>query len=159
MTTTEARSPGLAAGAVTAVAAGGALGSVGRHVVGVWLPHSTDEFPWSTLLVNLSGSLAMGLLVAWLVLRPGSHHLMRPFLGVGVLGGWTTFSALAVESVGLLKGGAALTALLYIVCTFALGVAAVFAGIVAGERLLTLVSGPDDGSAADEGHQTGEGMP
>lgn len=139
------RAPGLEAGTVFAVAAGGALGSLGRYAVGLRLPHTPGEFPWGTLLVNVSGALVMGILVAWLVLRPGSHRLARPFLGVGVLGGWTTFSALAVETVGLVGSGHSIKAVLYLVLTFSLGVLAVLAGITVGGRVLS----PVDEDAAE----------
>ena len=83
------------------VALGGVIGSLGRYAVGVALPHRPGAFPWATLVVNVTGAFAMGLLVAYLVDRPGAHRLARPFVGVGVLGGWTTFSALAVDVVQL----------------------------------------------------------
>ena len=73
------------------------VGSLGRYAVGLGLPHDAGAWPWATFTVNLTGCLAMGLLVAYLVARPGVHRLARPFLGVGVLGGWTTFSAFAVD--------------------------------------------------------------
>ena len=60
---------------------------LGWYAAGLALPHAPGTFPWATFLVNVSGSLAMGLLVAWLVTHPGAHHLARPFVGVGVLGG------------------------------------------------------------------------
>ena len=65
------------------VALGGAVGSVGRYAVGVALPHEATGFPWATLLVNVSGAFAMGLLVAYLVDRPGVHRLARPFVEPG----------------------------------------------------------------------------
>lgn len=147
MSQVRERAPGLGTSTVTAVAIGGALGSLGRHGVDLVAPHDPAQFPWGTLLVNLSGCLCMGLLVAWLVLRPGAHPLLRPFLGVGVLGGWTTFSALAVQSVELIGGGRTSTALLYLVATFTLGTAAILAGTLAGERLFARV----DGFPGDEG--------
>ena len=77
----------------------------------------------------------MGLLVAFLVDRPGIHRLARPFLGVGVLGGWTTFSALAVDAVELTSGGRPQAALLYVAGTFVVGVLAVAGGAAAGQRI------------------------
>jgi CrcB protein len=121
--------------AAGAVAAGGVAGSLGRWAVGLALPHAPGTFPWATFLVNVSGALAMGLLVAFLVGRPGTHRLARPFVGVGVLGGWTTFSALAVEAVGLAGGHDVQTALGYVAATFLVGTLAVGAGTVLGRRL------------------------
>ena len=121
--------------ALVAVAAGGVVGSLGRWAVGLALPHADGAFPWATVLVNVSGALAMGLLVAFLVARPGTHRLARPFVGVGVLGGWTTFSALAVEAVGLAAGDHVQTAIGYVAATFLVGTLGVGAGTVAGRRI------------------------
>ena len=117
------------------VALGGVVGSLGRYAVGLALPHGAAGFPWGTVLVNLSGSFAMGLLVAWLVARPGAHPLARPFLGVGVLGGWTTYSAFAVDVVRLVDAGREQAALGYVTATFLLGVLAVGLGLRLGGRL------------------------
>ncbi|MFQ6171344.1 fluoride efflux transporter FluC [Oryzobacter sp. R7] len=118
-----------------AVAAGGVVGSLGRWAVGLSLPHDAGAFPWATFVVNVSGALAMGLLVAFLVGRPGTHRLARPFVGVGVLGGWTTFSALAVEAVTLAEGEHVQTAVAYVAATFLVGTLAVGAGLAAGRRV------------------------
>lgn len=120
---------------LASVAAGGALGSLGRWGVGLGLPPSAGAVPWGTFLVNVTGALAMGLLVTYLVDRPGAHHLARPFVGVGVLGGWTTFSALAVETVGLGSAGHVQAALFYVAGTFLAGVLAVAAGIRLGRTV------------------------
>ena len=117
------------------VALGGAIGSVGRYAVGVALPPAATGFPWATLLVNVSGAFAMGLLVAYLVDRPGVHRLARPFVGVGLLGGWTTFSALAVEVVQLGVADEVQLALAYVAATFLVGTLAVAAGAALGQRV------------------------
>ena len=97
---------------------------VGRWV-GRWL--GAGAFPLATLLVNIVGGLLMGLLAGWLASRGGGEG-WRQFLGVGVLGGFTTFSAFSLEMMGLLERGdfgmAALYALLSVllsVCALALG--------------------------------------
>lgn len=120
---------------LAAVAVGGVIGSLGRYAVGLLLPHAPAEFPWATLLVNVSGAFAMGLLVAFLVDRPGAHRLARPFLGVGVLGGWTTFSALAVDVVQLGVAEEVPLAIAYVATTFLVGTLAVGAGTVVGQRV------------------------
>lgn len=117
------------------VAAGGVLGSLGRYAVGAALPHPPGSFPWATFVVNVSGAFAMGLLVAYLVDRPGAHRLARPFVGVGVLGGWTTFSALAVDVVLLGARAQVQPALAYVAGTFLLGTLAVAAGSLLGQRV------------------------
>ncbi|WP_377645273.1 fluoride efflux transporter FluC [Oryzobacter terrae] len=120
---------------LVAVAVGGVVGSLGRWAVGVALPHSPGTFPWATFVVNVSGAFAMGVLVAFLVARPGTHRLARPLLGVGVLGGWTTFSALAVEVVGLGSDRHVQLALAYVAATFLVGTLAVGAGTALGRRV------------------------
>jgi CrcB protein len=117
------------------VAVGGVIGSLGRYAVGVALPHEPDGFPWATLTVNLTGAFAMGLLVAYLVGRPGAHRLARPFVGVGVLGGWTTFSALAVDVVHLGVADRPQAALAYVAATFLVGTLAVAGGSALGQRV------------------------
>jgi len=113
---------------VAAIAAGGALGAVARHGVGVALPNSPGEWPWSTLLANVSGCLLIGVLVvladAWV-----THRLLRPFLGVGVLGGYTTFSAFAVETIDLAGAGRPALALAYVTVTAVAALVAVRLGI------------------------------
>jgi CrcB protein len=129
-----ARTPVDVATLVT-VALGGVIGSLGRYAVGAALPHADGDFPWATLAVNVSGAFAMGLLVAYLVDRPGAHRLARPFLGVGVLGGWTTFSALAVDVVQLGVADRVQVALAYVTATFLVGTLAVAAGSALGQRV------------------------
>ena len=122
-------------GVLGAVSLGGVIGSLGRYAVGDALPHSGSEFPWATLVVNVSGAFAMGLLVAYLVDRPGVHRLARPFVGVGVIGGWTTFSALAMDAVALGAADRAQLALGYVAATFLVGTLAVAAGSAVGQRV------------------------
>ena len=120
---------------LAAVALGGVVGSLGRYAVGLAIPQAAGGFPSATLVVNVTGAFAMGLLVAFLVDRPGAHGLARPFVGVGVLGGWTTFSALAVEVVALATVDRPQVALFYVAATFILGTLAVPAGSVVGQRI------------------------
>jgi CrcB protein len=77
---------------------GGALGAGARHLVGSFtLARFGPGFPWGTLSVNLAGGLLMGLLAGWLA-RAGGSEAMRLFFAVGVLGGFTTFSAFSLET-------------------------------------------------------------
>lgn len=88
-----------------AVALGGAVGSLARYAVSVavrtWLPAA--GFPWSTLLVNVLGGLAMGVLAGGGLARLGASETLRVGLLTGVLGGFTTFSAFSLESVRLFQ--------------------------------------------------------
>jgi CrcB protein len=122
-------------GLLAAIAAGGAIGSLGRYAVEVALPHAASAFPWATFLVNVSGSAAMGLLVVWVMSMDRPHPWLRPFLGVGVLGGWTTFSTFAVETRGLLAAGRPGVALGYVAGSLLVGLVAVGLGVSAGERV------------------------
>jgi CrcB protein len=101
--------PPLRLVAVLVVAVGGALGALLRVAVGLAWP--VDGFGWSTLLVNLSGSAALAALPALAVVR--RHPLAAPFLGTGVLGGYTTLSTASAETLALLEDGRVLTALAY----------------------------------------------
>src|SRR4051812_4645095 len=77
---------------------GGALGAGARHLVGaLTLARFGPGFPWATLGVNLAGGLLMGLLAGWLV-RGGGSEATRLFFAVGLLGGFTTFSAFSLET-------------------------------------------------------------
>jgi len=87
------------------VAAGGATGAVGRFLVSLLVRSSgAGVFPWATFGVNLAGCLLMGLLIGWLWrLPPGTSQAVRLFGGVGVLGGFTTFSAFSLELFQLIE--------------------------------------------------------
>jgi len=82
---------------LAAVALGGILGAEARYGLSRAWVHRPDGFPWSTLLVNLTGCLLIGVLMATLPQLPRPHRLARPFLGTGMLGGYTTYSTFAVE--------------------------------------------------------------
>jgi fluoride exporter len=127
---------GLSAATLAAVFFGGALGTLARYLLAAHHPAGPDAFPWVTLLVNLSGSLAIGFLVP--VTEHVSHRAptVRPLLMIGFLGGWTTYSTLAVDATLLLRHGDAGTCLAYLVATVAGGLALVVAGHAAGRRLV-----------------------
>ncbi len=116
---------------LAAVAAGGVLGAEARFGLGVLLPHAPGAWPWATLLVNASGCVLIGVLMVLLTERAGAHPLARPFLGVGVLGGYTTFSTYAVEVLQLHDGGRTAEALGYLAATPLVAVAACAAGTAA----------------------------
>ena len=109
---------------------GGAIGAGARHLVGraalaLWGP----GFPVGTLAVNVIGGLAMGLLAGWLATRASGDEALRYLLGVGVLGGFTTFSAFSLETVLMIERGELVTALFYILASVVLAVGALFAGL------------------------------
>ncbi len=117
------------------VAAGGALGSLARWGLAVALPHSGPGWPWSTLIVNLTGSLLLGILIVVVDRRP-AHRLLYPFLGVGVLGGWTTFSTMMTDVAGLVAAQAVARAGAYLLVSLVGGLLATGFGIVLTRRLL-----------------------
>lgn len=122
--------------AMVNVAVGGAFGAVLRYQFGrsmtAWLgPAAMTAFPWATLAVNALGSVLMGVLAGWLATRgTGSSEQMRLLLGVGLLGGFTTFSAFSFELVILIERGQLLFALLYAFLSVALGITGLFAGLM-----------------------------
>ncbi|MCF6743360.1 fluoride efflux transporter CrcB [Blastococcus sp. KM273128] len=116
-------------------ALGGALGALARWGLAEAIPHSPTGLPWATLAVNLTGCLVLGVLTAVLVARAPFSPWARPFLGVGVLGGFTTYSTFAVEVVQLADAGAAGTAAGYVLVSVLGGIAAAAVGTVAGRAL------------------------
>lgn len=109
------------------VALGGGLGAWSRYAVGRVV--GVTAFPWPTLTVNVLGSLAMGLLAGWLA-RHSAGESWRLLLGVGVLGGFTTFSAFSLEIALLIQRGQAAVAALYVLASLVAGVGGLFAGLM-----------------------------
>ena len=109
------------------------------------MPTAPGAFPWGTFLINVSGSLLIGVLMAVLGLRPAHHRLVRPFLGVGVLGGFTTFSTYAVQSHELVRSGNPVLALAYLGGTLLATLLAVVAGVFLVRRSASTSGRPGDG--------------
>ncbi len=131
--TITASSP-LAASALVAV--GGATGAVARYQLGRLVTHMagpSNAFPWGTLSVNLLGSLLMGGLLGWFArgtLAAETAENMRLLVGVGLLGGFTTFSAFSAELVTMLHRGQMADAAIYGVVSLIAGMAALLAGLI-----------------------------
>lgn len=92
------------------IAAGGAVGASSRYLLSEFLPNLPGEIPWTTMLINVLGALALALLLV--TLSPDARY-SRPFFGTGLLGGFTTFSAVAVEADQLLRSDQLGSTLLY----------------------------------------------
>jgi len=111
------------------VALGGALGALARYGLSGWAYDRLGEaFPWGTLVVNVVGCLALGFVIRWLhvaAVAPG----MRPFLTIGLLGAFTTFSTFSYETVALVQEGQWLRAGLYVGGSVALGLIAMVSGM------------------------------
>jgi len=82
---------------LSVVSVGGALGALARYGLAVAWQHRPGAFPWATFLVNVSGCLLIGVLMVLITEVWAAHRLLRPFLGTGVLGGYTTFSTYTVD--------------------------------------------------------------
>jgi CrcB protein len=113
---------------LVAISAGGIVGALGRYGLGVALPNRPAGFPWATFAINASGCFLIGVLMVLVTQVWTRSPLLRPFLGVGVLGGYTTFSAYVVDIQHLVDADAAPTALLYLAGTLLVALAAVWAG-------------------------------
>jgi CrcB protein len=140
---------GPATGTVAVIAAGGVIGAAARYGVGVALPTPTGGIPWSTLLVNVSGCLLIGVLMALTVEVWTGQPLVRPFLGVGVLGGYTTFSAAVVDVQQLITAGRPGIALGYLAGTALAALAAVQLGMA----LIRAVTRPARKRDAETAHR------
>ena len=109
---------------------GGGLGATARHWIGLLaLRQFGPGFPWGTMIVNVSGSLAMGLLIGWLVKQGGTSNL-RLFAATGFLGGFTTFSAFSLDFANLWRSGDVASAFSYAAASVLLSLLAVFAGLM-----------------------------
>jgi CrcB protein len=119
-----------------AVALGGAIGSLARYSLDRFIEHrSFSVFPWSTFTINASGSLLIGLVIAILVDRHHAPAWLRLGLVMGVLGGYTTFSTFAQETLGLLEAGRLSLAASYAFASVGVGLVAVYAGTLIGRAL------------------------
>ncbi|MBE3637403.1 fluoride efflux transporter CrcB [Mangrovicoccus algicola] len=117
------------------VALGGAIGASGRFLAGraaLWL--LGPGFPWGTLFVNVAGSLVMGVLVAVMALKGGTKF--APFLTVGMLGGFTTFSSFSLDAVTLWERGQAGLAATYVLTSVIVSLGALFAGLTLTRMVL-----------------------
>lgn len=111
------------------VAVGGAIGSAARYGVAQAFPHGPGGIPWATFGINAGGCLLIGVLIVAVTEIWDAHPLTRPFLGTGILGGFTTFSTYAVDSLTLAGGGHPRRALLYAGLTLICALAAAATGM------------------------------
>ena len=118
------------------VALGGAAGSVARFLVGQWsLRQFGPAFPWGTLIVNVVGSFAIGFLVELVARRLNASAEMRLLLVTGFLGGFTTFSAFSLDALALFERGATAAAMIYVLVSVLVSLAAVVAGLALGRAM------------------------
>ena len=114
------------------VGAGGAIGSIIRYLSGVAVGRVwASAFPLATMLINISGSLIMGLFIGWLArTTPAWQADARLFFAVGVLGGFTTLSSFSLDTVVLLERGEFGQAVLYVLGSVVVSIAALFVGLL-----------------------------
>lgn len=123
--------------ALAAVAAGGALGAAARYLISTAWPAPPGSVPWAVLAVNVAGCAAIGVLLVTLEAWFPQRRLVRPFLGTGFLGGFTTFSTFAVDVERLAADGYVALALGYLVLTPVLAVTAALFASAAARALIS----------------------
>lgn len=117
-------------GTVIAIALGGALGAVGRYALSGQITHWIGPgFPWGILLVNVTGCFAMGVIVELGALTLNLSGEMRAFLTTGILGGFTTFSAFALDSAVMIERGDWASTMVYVAASVLGSIAALFLGL------------------------------
>ncbi|SIS54384.1 fluoride efflux transporter CrcB [Neptunomonas antarctica] len=114
---------------IIAVATGGALGAVSRFWLAGMLNDKTDRLPIGTLTCNIAGSLIMGVLFVLIMEKARLSPELRPLLMVGFLGAFTTFSSFSLETVALMQEGHIMSALVYVLLSVLMCIAALSAGI------------------------------
>jgi CrcB protein len=123
-------------GTILAAAVGGAVGSVGRYLVGFYFGRAFGSaFPWGTLFINITGSFLIGALAEAFALRWSVDPATRVFLIVGICGGYTTFSAFSLEVVAMISRGAVAAAASYMVGSVVLSIGALYAALFLMRRL------------------------
>ncbi|RYD99659.1 MAG: fluoride efflux transporter CrcB [Sphingobacteriales bacterium] len=111
------------------VGAGGAAGSILRFLVGIWIgKYNSGPYPWATFWVNITGSLAIGLLLGYFSRQPDQANL-KLLLVTGLCGGFTTFSAFTAEHITLLQQGHQQLAMVYIFSSVVAGMLAAWLGL------------------------------
>jgi CrcB protein len=121
---------------VPVIALGGMVGASARHGLELWWPTPADGFPWATFVTNVLGCLLIGILMVHVVETGRAHPLVRPFVGVGVLGGFTTFSTYAVQGNDLLAGARPELGTAYLFGTVAAAMMAVWCGVAVARGAL-----------------------
>jgi fluoride exporter len=114
------------------VMAGGAVGAALRFQLSRMLSVSAGGWPWPTFAANVAGGLAMGVLAAWALRQGDAAEPMRLLLGVGLLGGFTTFSAFSLEMAMMVERGQIMLAGSYALASVLLALVALFAGLALG---------------------------
>ena len=126
----------LRPGILAAIAVGGALGGAARYGIEQALPTAPDAFPWATFAINASGSLALAVLLVFVLEIWPPTRYVRPFAAIGFLGAYTTFSTWMVETAELVAHDRPGLAVGYLGGSLVAGLAAVSLGLVVGRAVL-----------------------
>ena len=119
------------------VALGGALGASGRYGLGLFVDRlSGSGFPYGTMSANILGSFAMGVLVAWLAAKGTGSDTARLFIGVGLLGGFTTFSSFSLDAMNLLRDKGVTPFLSYVLISVFVSLLAIAAGLWLARKVI-----------------------
>jgi CrcB protein len=119
------------------VMSGGAIGAGLRYGLSRALPVGAAGWPWATFAANVLGGLAMGVLAGWVLRGDNSAEPLRLFVGVGVLGGFTTFSAFSLEMAQMIERGHGAMAAGYAFASVLLALGALFAGMALARTIWT----------------------
>lgn len=117
------------------VALGGGLGAAARYGVSLSVPVRADQWPVATFTINVAGSLLIGVLGGWLAMKGDAGEPFRLFLGVGILGGFTTFSAFSLETMRMIERNDWVGASTYSIGSVLAGLAAVAIGLLMAKRV------------------------
>ena len=123
------------AAVLIAIALGGSLGAPARYEIAQLIPITPGTFPWATFWTNASGAFVLGVFLRIVIERFPPTRFIRPFFGIGFLGAYTTFSALAVETTTLVKDGHVALGVGYTLASIVVGLAFASSGIALGRAL------------------------
>ncbi|HEV7691253.1 MAG TPA: fluoride efflux transporter CrcB [Hyphomonadaceae bacterium] len=118
------------------VGLGGGVGAIARYGVSLAIPAQPTGWPWATFLINVTGSLLMGVVAGWVGAKGEAGEPWRLLLGVGVLGGYTTFSAYSLETLRLIERNDMAGAAAYSLGSVIAGLAAVAIGVAIAKRVI-----------------------
>jgi len=118
------------------VGLGGGMGAMARYGVSLAMPAPQGAWPWATFLINVTGSLLIGVLAGWVSTKGEAGEPWRLLLGVGVLGGYTTFSAYSLETLRLIERNDMAGAAAYSLGSVIAGLAAVSLGVAIAKRVI-----------------------
>lgn len=121
------------------IAAGGGLGSLARWALTTTIPYEHGDFAWATAMENVTGAFVLGVLMVFILDVWPTTRYARPFLGVGVLGGYTTFSTYMLDTRMMLAEGNVPAALGYLFGTLVTGLLAVWAGVLSARTMVAAV--------------------